>query len=214
MTAARWAACSLGFVMAAASVVGACGDAGPRGTAITGGGGVGDGDGGGAERLTEASTSEGGVAITPRPDLCDGLMLGGNPIAETSLAGGPPPPLGGKVIPGTYDLEELDVYAAARAGDGGGDSTPVPPPTGRVAQATIVVTEFAVRTIEAHGSSMDAGLPPETARAVLYRVDGTSLVVTAVCPTTEQPRSVPFSAVGGGLALFVDDTHRELYVRR
>ncbi len=155
------------------------------------------------------------ASITPRPDLCEGLSRGGSLVPEIGFLGPGPPPLGGTVVAGTYDLSELDLYddpGLPDAGQDGGEGSPNTRLTGQAAQITIVVSEFAIRTVEARGGA--GGLPPERTRAVLYRVDRTSLVMTEVCPSTALPVSVSFSAVGGGLAIFTDPKHRELYVRR
>jgi hypothetical protein len=157
------------------------------------------------------------ASIRPRPELCQGLARGGPQIAELELATNPPAALGGTVLRGTYDLVELNVYAGPPpAGSSGGEGPPTTRVTGQVAQITLLVTEFELRSVEARAAAADgdAGLAAERSRAVLYRIDGTSLVETEVCPKTALPVSVPFSAVGGGLAIFTDAKHRELYVRR
>lgn len=164
----------------------------------------------------EAQAPDAAASIELQPNLCEGLSRGGDPVPELAIADNPPTPLGGTVIQGTYDLAELNVYTGPP--DAGSDDGGEPPPathlTGQAAQITVVVSEFAMRTVEARGTSEDGGLSPERTHAVLYRVDGTSLLATAVCPTTAAPVPLPFTAVGGGLAIFVDATHRELYVRR
>lgn len=155
------------------------------------------------------------ASITPRPDLCQGLSRGGAVVPEMDLAGDPPAALGGTVIAGTYDLTELDVYEGQLDTEDAGPHGPsYPRMTGKAAQATMVVSEFAIRTVEARGTAPDGPLSAERTYAVLFRVDGTSLVETPVCPSTEAPVEVSFSAVGGGLAIFTDSRHRELYLRR
>lgn len=156
------------------------------------------------------------ASIKTRPELCQGLVRGGQPISELEHASDPPPALGGTVVPGTYDLSELIVYSGppdpGSSGGGGPVTTRV---TGRAAQITLVITEFELRSIEARGApDGDGGLLEGRSRAGLYRTDGTSLFETEVCPGTSLPVALPFSAVGGGLALFTDAKHRELYVRR
>ena len=161
------------------------------------------------------------ASITPRPDLCQGMTRGGDVVLEVALTGDPPPPLGGTIELGTYDLVEMNAYAPAQTLDGGsedggpedgGPEGPPNGPTGRSAQATIIVTQFEMRVIEARGPT--GALGPEAARASLYRVDGTNILSTSVCPTTALPAPIAFSAVGTGLALFTDGTHRELYTKR
>ena len=166
-------------------------------------------------RASQASGPD-AASITPRPDLCQGLTLGTAPVDELELAGDPPVPLGGELLAGTYDLTELDVYAGPSAPedmDAGGHGPSFPRLTGQSANATLIVSEFAIRTVEVRGPSGSAP-PPERARAALYRIDGTSLGATAVCPATALPSAIPFSVVGEGLAIFSDARHRELYLRR
>ncbi|MBX3187094.1 MAG: hypothetical protein KF819_08770 [Labilithrix sp.] len=162
----------------------------------------------------DASTGFDAASITPRPDLCEGLARQGDAVPELELRGDAPAPLGGTIVPGTYDLAELYAYAGEQPG-GSDEETPGSKITGRAGQGTLVVTQYEMRFLEARGAAeSDAKAWPEQARAVLYRVDGTSLVSTAVCPTTALPVSLPFSAVGTGLAIFVDPTHREVYTLR
>jgi|GEM_PF-4942078 len=170
-------------------------------------------DGGGSSNDGAAPDA---ATITPRPDLCEGLELAGATIEELQLPGEAPPALGGEVAPGTYDLTELYAYAGdANPSDAGSEGEPPATRlTGNAARATVVVSRFEMRVIEARGTSQDGGLGAPTTRAVLYRVDGTDLVATAVCPTTALPVRIPFSTAGGGLALFRDATHREVYTPR
>ncbi len=165
----------------------------------------------------EAGSGPDAATITPRPELCADLALGGKPVSELELASNAPPPLGGEIAPGAYDLVEANVYSGppppgSSGGDGEGSTTRL---TGRIVQGTLVITPFELRGVEASSEAgADAGLTPPRARAALYRVEGTSLIETEVCPATVLPAGVPFSSVGGGLALFTDATHRLLYVRR
>lgn len=161
----------------------------------------------------DVTTGPDAASITPRPELCEGLALGADAISELELASDPPAALGGEILPGTYDLTELNVYAGPQPEPtDGGERPPSTRLTGQAAQATIVVSEFALRTIETSGAA--GALPAARASAVLFRIAGTSLVETAVCPTTALPVSRSYSAVGNGLAIFYDAKHRALYVRR
>lgn len=159
-------------------------------------------------RTPEASVSQ----ITPRPDLCEGLTLGGDPVSELRLSGEPPPPLGGALAPGTYDLVELDEYTGASPDPDAGEDAPTSGTTGRQAQASIVLTQFELRVAEARGAVGAQG--EKQARALLYRTEGNYLIGTAVCPSTALPASMAYSAVGNGFAIFPDARHRELYVLR
>lgn len=164
-------------------------------------------DGGGG--APEASASQ----ITPRPDLCASLALGGEAVTELRLRGDAPPPLGGVLAPGTYDLVELNEYAGSASPEtDGGEDAPSTVVTGRQAQITIVVTEFELRVIEARGNV--GALAAPTTRAMLYRTEGAYLLGTLVCPSTALPATIPYSAAGAGFAIFPDAKHRELYVLR
>jgi len=168
--------------------------------------------------FSEASTSPDALAvITERPDLCQGLAFGGDPIAELELQGEPPPPLGGTLAAGTYDLVQVDSYLGeAPDVDAGDDDPPTTRFTGAALRGTLVVTANELRFVEAQGTFADsvATMGPESTRASLYRVEGTSIVQTRVCPTAAGPAPLPFSAVGGGLALYRSSARRELWVIR
>lgn len=159
-------------------------------------------------------TEGGGSDASPDSGLCTGLSLGGDTIAELAVEGEVPPALGGAIVPGIYDLSELQVYGVfPDAGTvDGGEPPPVNPLTGKAARATVIVLPNSLRFVEARGTA-DA-LGPENARAFEYRADGTAMSATQVCPSAAPAKVIPYSSVGSGLALFPDPNHRELYVRR
>lgn len=203
-SAPRLAAAAAGL----AFVLMACGDDGtpPPTTGVTGG----------PEDAALAATDGSAVdaaSITPRPDLCMGLTRGGDAVPEIEVRGNSPPPLGGTIAPGTYDLRELTAYAGDAADGTDPEDVPSSRLTGKAAQITVLVTDNSLRFVEARGAMTEqvATLAPETTRATLYRVEASSLVMTAVCPATAAPSPVSFSAVGTGLAIFPDGKHRELY---
>lgn len=168
----------------------------------------------GSASTTEASTGVDAATITPRPDLCQGLKRETDPVQELELLGDAPAPLGGTIAPGTYDLAELTAYGYVRDADAG-DEAPSSRLTGKAAQITLIVTKFEMRRIEARGAAnSDTATWPEKTSAVLYRTTGTDILGTGVCPETSLPAPTAYSAVGTGLALFVDKTHRELFVLR
>ncbi|MDB4933820.1 MAG: hypothetical protein JWP87_792 [Labilithrix sp.] len=197
--------CMLVVSAALAAASGACSDDGasrPNGAAPEAGG-------------FETPVDDAAVTTTPRPDLCTGVTRSGEQVAELELPGEPPPPLGGPVIPGTYELTELNAYVTppAKGPDAGEDEAPHARLTGRSAQITMVVTATELKIVEAR-STGDGSLGGESARAMIYGVRDKSLSVTAVCPSAAAATSLPFSAVGGSLAIFVDPKHREVYTRR
>lgn len=196
----------------AAALATACSDDAPPAAGTAGSSGS---SGLPAEGGTGPGATSDAAGITPRPDLCQAATSGGDRVSELELPGEPPPPLGGTIAPGTYDLVELNAYADPKAPADAGEEGPQSRPTGQAAQITIVVTQNELRFLEARGpADSEAGWAPATARAMLYRTDGTSLVMTAVCPATAAPAGLPFSAVGNGFALFVDPSHRQLFVAR
>lgn len=148
------------------------------------------------------------ASITPRPDLCEGLTLGGPVVAEIEHPGEAPAPAGGEITQGTYNLTAVDVYQPDGGTPDGGDGNNGADPrfTGNTAQATLTVSEFAMQTIEARGTE-SGGLGPATTSAVLYRVDDGSLVATPVCPETAVPERRSFTARANGLLLFPDAEH-------
>jgi len=199
-----------GLAAVSLSVVAACSD-GPSvnpSPALSGGDAGPSSEGGGPDA----------ASITPRPELCSGVVPGGPIVQEMDLPGDAPAPVGGPVAQGTYDLIELDVYRGAAPLDAGtvdsGGEPPTTQRTGKTAQKTIVVGEFTMSFVGVRGTARPPTSGPREERGVRYRVDGTSLVQTQVCPMTKLPAPAPFSAITGSLVLFPDATHRELYLRR
>jgi len=172
-------------------------------------------DGSGAQAPAEVDAS------ISNPSLCEGLTLGGDAVVERERVGQAPPPTGGEVLEGTYDLTELTSYIPSNP-----DCTePTEPPeegsepdgecpslrrTDRVAQVTLVVTKYAIQRIEATGVGA-VGAP--TASAVVYEIDDTFLATTALCPDGGAKERTAYSASGGALTLFVNGKE-ELFVRR
>ena len=128
------------------------------------------------------------------------------PIDEIIVSGDPPPALGGMIAPGTYVLSELDFYGVIPGGAQDGV-------TGNAGRSTLVITADTMQIVGARGSST-AGLPADTVVGSTYTIMGTSLSTRSVCPVSGATKSIPYSAVGGGLALFVDARHREIYARK
>ncbi len=163
----------------------------------SGGGGAGNGGG----------RPDGGAA------LCDAVPQEGANVAELQVLGSAPPALGGALRPGTYVLTEAAAYLSRQedAGDGG-EANGSGGPTGNSARATIVVTGTTLAMTASRGST--AALPADTMSVSTYTVEGTALRTTSVCPGAGAQRTIAFSAVGGGLAIFTDASHREVYSRK
>lgn len=150
------------------------------------------------------------------PDAsCASTVQKGPTIAEMLLPGTPPDALGGTISPGTYVLSEADFYGPAPDSgaptDGGqgssGDGT-----TGFVARATIVVAGNTITKISARGPKT-APLPPDNLSASTFTIIGTSIRTTETCPEAGGEKTIPFSAVGGGLSFITDASHRELFTK-
>jgi hypothetical protein len=163
------------------------------------------GDGGSSSGDGGSSGGDGGTAS------CTGATQQGTEVAELRMEGAAPPALGGTIVAGTYVLVEANKYgpAQADAGDDGGATTTL---TGVSARLTLDVTASTVRFFGARGPT--GALPADAASGLGYVLAGTSLQTTAQCPTAGATKAIPFSAVGTGLALFTDATHRELYARK
>ena len=167
----------------------------------------------GAPPKGDASTSaEGGTLPSPQPDLCKGGVLGPQAIAELTQVGSPPPPIGGAIAVGTYDLAELNVYRTADAGADSGEGPPGEGLSGRSGNATLVVTTNTLAFIEAYGKT--GALDPAAPSGYAYSAAGTAISAAKVCPETVATKGIPYSAVGDSLALFVDPAHREVFRRR
>lgn len=176
--------------------------------------------GGGVDRDGAPTTADPDASIS-NPSLCKDVTLGGEPVVERERVGQAPEPLGGEVLPGTYDLAELTSYIPSNP-----DCTAPgePPPEGgepdgdcpnlrrtdRVAQVTLVVTEYAIQRIEATGTGA-VGAP--TTSAVVYETDDKFLATTALCPEGGAKDRTAYSASGAALTLVVDG-REELFVRR
>lgn len=167
-----------------------------------GGGGGDDGGSGGSD-----GSADGGAV-----DLCKSATQQGEATQELRLAGNAPPPLGGALADGTYVLTEMTAYGANAPADDAGEGGGTTGLTGVVARSTIIVQGTSLVMITGRGTQ---AAPPttDTVTGATFVVNGTSLETTSTCPTRGTVKSVPFSAVGGGIALFVDATHRELYTR-
>lgn len=196
------------FVLAAA-----CSSTEDRPAAGTGGGipasGL-PGSSGGAGDASADGGSNDATADADAGNLCAGITQEGDPADEIALSGSAPPPLGGVIADGTYILTELTAYGQQTSNDAGEGTTGL---TGVVARATVVFAGGTLKKIEARGTK---AVPPtsDAVTGASFVVNGTSLQTTSVCPTAGTTKSIPFSAVGGGVALFVDATHRELYTKK
>lgn len=162
--------------------------------------------GGGGEGGADGST-EGGPG-----GPCEGPKQLGEPVIETRLVGDPPPALGGVVPDGTYILSSRNSYGATpnTDEDGGG-----PPDSGSsssvVKRATMVIQGATMKISSSKGPP--GALPADTATILTFTIAGSTITATPFCPAGGA-LTIPYSAVGTGIALFVDPTHREVYVRQ
>lgn len=187
-------------------LVAACSDDGAPPPAASGGG------------TTASSSSSGGTTVDAGladagepigPALCEGLAQRSQDVAEYALEGDAPPPAGGKIAPGTYVLNELLAYGAPSSG---GSDPPPPPPTGAMVRATMIVGTSTIRVLESRGKDAEP-LPNDQARAMTYSIAGSELRTTNVCPSQGASKSIPFSAQGSLLVLYVGPNRVESYRR-
>jgi hypothetical protein len=202
----------IGFVIfGGALVVAACSDGDRPAPVGSSSGTPVDGGPGGPD-----STTEDAAVVDPavHAGLCEGAPQSTTAVAEVGVEGNAPPALGGEISPGTYILAEMNVYGAQVPKPDAGDETPGPGLSGVVGRGTLNVFATGVLRIASARGNDANNLPPEKTDGFLFTKNGTSLDVTPVCPATGPKKALPYSAVGNGIALFVDATHRELYVRQ
>lgn len=132
-------------------------------------------------------------------------------IEEVALDGEAPPPLGGEIVPGRYVLSEMNAYVPEDP-DAGPPTGPGASVTDVVGRGTIIIDATKMRVLRSRKSKND-GAPASEQGSFTYKVEGTSLRRTKTCPGQPVDDTVPFTATGSGLALFVDAQHREVYVR-
>ncbi|MBS2011871.1 MAG: hypothetical protein JST00_03195 [Deltaproteobacteria bacterium] len=145
--------------------------------------------------------------------LCDPLPQHGEEVVELGYGDTQPEGEGGRIIPGTYVLHELRAFKIPQA--------PVPPDkdvvplpkTGRRARATIYVTSDALRFNEGRTEGEGALPGTDKTRGFSYKIVGKSISLTSECPTRETKSTIPFTAQGEFLILYVDSTHAEVYQR-
>jgi hypothetical protein len=133
------------------------------------------------------------------PCAYDGGLEG--PVTrELPYPGSLPPPLGGDVPPGLYELAELQLYADAgpiSEDDGGGGLGP----TGNVAQKTLIFRTATYTLVEAEASA-DAGVGPATISGGTFSKSGTNITFTRTCPQGAPATVLPYSAAGGQVGLY------------
>lgn len=145
--------------------------------------------------------------------LCDSTEQIGGPVEETEVGGEVPPARGGALVPGAYQLREMQKYVPFVPTDGGGDpGLGLKPTTGVVGRSTLYVFATGViRTVGARGNA--SGVPNDKVEGFTYTSKATSLDLVPVCPSAGAVKVVPYSAEGSTLVLQIDGTHTEIYVR-
>ena len=171
------------------------------------------GSSGGPGPYTPAGEAGTGADASPRTDLCEDLAPGGELLPSMTLPGEPPPPLGGALSPGTYDLTSLYLYGGSNGDTEDPDASLPPRPPSESAQATLVVTADTIEIARGAGAADDGGFADATISYGWIRVDGTDLVVDELCPTRQTSR-IPYSAVGDAIALYTATNRREVYSLR
>lgn len=199
------------------AIVAACSDTDrpPPAGAFSYGGGSSSSSSGGEGGLVGEGGSDGAVG-DGGVISCIASGTSSDPIQELTLRGAPPAALGGTLVPGTYVLSELSAYDQSPLDGGdGGEETPGSTLSGFTGRGRIVVTANGIAITGARGPT-SSPIPADTVTAYTFVVAGTALDTTQVCPTSASgtKKTIPFSAVGTGLAIFPDANHRELYTKQ
>jgi hypothetical protein len=77
-----------------------------------------------------------------------------------------------------------------------------------------VLTQETLGLVEAYGSDADGGLPAPSVRGYAYYPLNGNIYAAEVCPEAIPTKTIPYTAVGDTLSLFIDATHREVFRRR
>ncbi|MBX3201629.1 MAG: hypothetical protein KF894_26065 [Labilithrix sp.] len=158
-------------------------------------------------------SADGGADAGDSRGACEADRVQTGELVEEERTDRPAEPFGGELREGTYVLRDMFLYVPSE-GDGG-ESEDDPKPelgkTGRGGVATLVVTATELTFYGARGDR-DA-LPAATTSSMSYTISDTKLVGQRICPPPRGAQEIPFSAVGNGLSLFLDATHRETYIR-
>lgn len=155
-----------------------------------------------------APSEDGGSDATAPTVDCTGVTQSGE-LVEELITQEPPAFFGGELVPGTYVLRDMLVYAAGASDATEDDPTPTGP-TGNGGRGTLVVTSTQMTFLGARGN-LDA-LPPDEASTITYTVSGSQISGHEACGSS-RARTLTFSAVGKQLSIRVDATHREVYLR-
>jgi hypothetical protein len=184
------------------------------------------GFGGGGASSAPASVSPDAAGATdagaldapppPNPAACTGVTRGDSVVESITRPGDAPAPLGGTIVPGTYDLEYLSLYSGKPADPPADPDAEAPTqyPVGvESAQITLVVTDDAIRRATGVGDLTDGGFASEELSTGWYTVDGTALEYEEICPTRDR-RRIGFTADEATLSLQTRPDRWESYRRR
>jgi hypothetical protein len=166
---------------------------------------LGSGNDGGKENRESGATTDASKssmqteagAVTPV--TCESVKVEGQIVEELAVAGDMPPPLGGKIVPGTYILFELYDYP----GDADAGGT-----TGLEARRTLFLGTTTYRLSDAEGTD-DAGVGSAKVTGGTYRVADKALTWAQECPSLSTITN-GYSAAGSQLGLY-SGTHFAVY---
>lgn len=167
----------------------------------------------GASSGTTASSSTSGTVSQRGPETCEGALQLAEEIPEIRKTSATPQPLGGVIEPGIYVLSEVYSYEGGPPPSGEDEPAPNIAHTGVKTKKTLYVAGNLMRVVGAR-SAPSAALPPDTTEAWTFGPNGLNLDTKTVCPQSGTLKSMPYSAVGPALSLFVDASHREVYMKR
>jgi hypothetical protein len=169
------------------------------------------------ERAPATSAAE-PPAASSEVDVCaDPPALATDAAAALTIRSEPPPPLGGEIAPGVYDLVEIDTYAGdgepsakvrldEHVDEGGAEDEPSSHASSLRSTVSIGDGYLVETRAEGHG-------PAETWGARLS-VDGVELVLDRLCPTSGTAQRAPFTAAGEAGFAWTIDGRRFVYTRR
>lgn len=125
-------------------------------------------------------------------------------VQQQIVAGSPPLPTGGTLVPGTYLLTTMNYYGGT------------PGPSGVQAQLTLTITgnEFVIVGVRTAAKTIT---PADAIASMTQRVTqmGTSLFFSLVCPLTAAfPSELEYSIAGGNLTLYKNGMDLEIYVKK
>ncbi len=150
----------------------------------------------------------------PEPATCANVTRSGPLVTYRVVGTDAPPPIGGEIVPGNYELQEVVVFDPTKGPERDEDDPNQPDfvPDARIAQKNVVMAKDHLRFAAGDGAS-NGGFVKETLSAAWYKVDGTNINLQGICPTRAN-LSIPYSASPNQVILFTEPGVAEFYSLR